>query len=728
MAPALDDDAARAVEGTRETFGALLRTAQLRGQRVFIAFLIGLLLGVYSMRELVWPALKADLLAKGADVIAQTPFDVILLQVKIGLLVGVLFALPVLFYFARDALRERGILRDVPVSRWKAVVVACFSLVLFAGGAVYAYYLFFPLMFRFLAQNAIQAEFEPFYSIVHWTQFILVLGLSFGLAAQLPLAMTALTYSGVVPYEAFRDNWKYAVVLISGFGALFSPPDPFTQLLWAAPLVILYGFSLYLSSLLVTAKRGSAQVSVAGVVRARWNVLAGVTVLGFLAGYAAAAYGARASANDLLASIGSSYRLPAAEAVLGLGLSPTAASAAAGLLAAFLALVAMTLYVVYAAYDAASDAATGRPGDPAAIDLDRLDAAGVRSAPPEAFADLSEDEALAHANRAVEAGQKEKARAILDRFDDAEAAAETGESGGDAGAEESDAFTRATADVADVFTEEETTEGDIGGYYHDIAFIVDSLRSRLVWVVAVFITVMAGTFYWLYTGGIGQIRADFLARLPDAVLADTPLNIVTLHPVEALVFEVKISAIFGLIVSLPLLGYFAWPGMKQRGLVTGNRRVLVVWGGTVFGGLLLGIAVGYAYIAPAIISWLVFDAVQAEMVILYRVKYFFWLVFLTTAGIGLLFDIPLTMLLFERAGHVSYHTLRDRWRGVALVAFVFASVITPESIYTLFVIAVPIVLFYWFGIGLVWAVTLGGRRSRRPPERGSGSESETATP
>jgi sec-independent protein translocase protein TatC len=729
MAPALDDDAARAVEGTRETLGALLRTAQLRGQRVFVAFLIGLLLGVYSMREVVWPALKADLLAKGADVIAQTPFDVILLQVKIGLLVGVLFALPVLFYFARDALRERGILRDVPVSRWKAAVIALFSAVLFVGGALYAYYLFFPLMFRFLAQNAMQAEFEPFYSIIHWTQFILVLGLSFGLAAQLPLAMTALSYSGVVPYEAFRDNWKYAVVLIFGFGALFSPPDPFTQILWAAPLVALYGFSLYLSNLVVTAKRGSDQVRFTDAVRARWNVLAGALVLGFLAGYAAAVYELRLRANDLIASAGSSYRIPSVEAVLGAELSFEAASAVAGAAAALLVLVFAVLYVVYSAYDAAPDArGAARAGDPTAIDLDRLDAGGVRAAPPEAFADLSEDEALAHANRAVEDGDKAKARAILDRFDEAEAAAEEAdaEGGEAAGADDSDPITSATADFADVFTEDETTEDDIGGYYHDIAFIVSSLRSRIFVVAAVFMAVLASTFYWLYTGGIGRIRADFLARLPRAVVADTPLNIVTLHPVEALVFEVKISTIFAAIVCVPLLAYFAWPAVEERGLLTGDRRVLLVWGGTVFGGLLAGIAVGYAYIAPAIISWLVFDAIQANMVILYRVKSFFWLVFLTTAGIGLLFDIPLTMLLFERAGHVSYRTLRDRWRGVALVAFVFASVVTPESIYTLFVIAVPIILFYWFGIGLVWVVTLGGRRSRPPSERES--ESETATP
>ncbi len=709
--PALDDDAQRAIAGTRATAGAMLRTAQKRGQRAFIAFLVGLLVGIYAMREQVWPQLKDDLLARGADVIAQTPFDVILLQVKIGLILGVLFALPVLFYYARGPLRERGILRDVPVSRVKAAFVFVVSVLLFAGGAVYAYFLFFPLMFQFLAQNATQAGFAPYYSIIDWTQFILVLGLSFGLAAQLPLGMTALSYSGVVPYETFRDNWKYAVVLIFAFGALFSPPDPFTQILWAFPLVALYGASLYLSKLVVTAKRASGKVSVPRTLLARWNVLAGSGVVGFVMGYLAASANLQRYLNEALILLESDARIPAAGEAFGV--APETGYLVVGAVGAALFLLGMALRVVYVAFDAAVDPSkvVANTGDPTAIDVDRLDAAGVRAAPPELFAEMEEPEALEAANEAVEDGDKEKARAILDRFDSAE---EERESEAEAEEAESSAATERTANMVNAFTEDETTEDDIGGYYHDIAFILDSIRSGLFIIAAVFMAVLAGTFYWLYTGGIGSIREDFLRRLPSEVNTQEALSIVTLHPVEALVFEVKIATIFAAIVSLPLVAYFAWPAIEKRGIASGDRNGFLVWGGTLLVGLLGGIAVGYTVVAPSVISWFVWDALQAEMVIYYRVKSFFWLVFLTTAGIGLLFDIPLTMLLFERAGYVSYPSLRKRWRGVALVCFVFAAAVTPESIYTLFVIAVPMVLFYWVGLGLLWAVTLGGRRGRKP--------------
>jgi len=104
-----------------------------------------------------------------------TPFDVILLQVKIGAVAGILVALPILIYLSRDALRERGYWPGDEVQTWKLGAIGITSLALFVGGVVYAYEHFFPLMFGFLAENALNADFQPNYSIVLWVQFIALL-------------------------------------------------------------------------------------------------------------------------------------------------------------------------------------------------------------------------------------------------------------------------------------------------------------------------------------------------------------------------------------------------------------------------------------------------------------------------------------------------------------------------------------------------------------------------
>jgi len=188
---------------------------------------------------------------------------------------------------------------------------------------------------------------------------------------------------------------------------------------------------------------------------------------------------------------------------------------------------------------------------------------------------------------------------------------------------------------------------------------------------------------------------------------------ITLHPVEALVFQVKISTVLAAIGVLPprLLHVAGARGPRPR---HGDRRTIGVWGGGIVGGLALGSYVGYSFVAPELISFLVYDALQSDMVISYTVSNFAWMVFLLTVGIGLLADIPVTMVLFHIGGIVSYRTMRERWRVPVLSIFAFSSLVTPDSLYTMFLIALPMILMYFLGLGMLFVVTLGGRRGGPP--------------
>ena len=692
----------------------MLRSAQKDLQKVFIVFLVGFIGSFYALRLYVWGFLEGitrsrlnEVASGELEIIAQTPFDVILLQAKIGLVAGIILCLPVFIYFSRDALRERGLWPSSPVSRWKLVLGGLLAAVLFAAGLAYGYLVFFPVMFAFLANNALSAGFTPTYSIVLWAQFIFLLTLSFGLAAQLPLAMSGLSYAEIVQYETFRDRWRYAVVGMVAAGALFTPPDPFTQIMWAVPMIVLYGFSLYLTSVVVTAKRGSERIGVGAAAAGHWNFILGFGVVGGVLLYAFFTRGGVPLANDALAFAGSGRRLVTPESRLGLALWTAAGALLAGLVA--------FMYYVYAELDAAVD--TIEAGDPTEIDLAELDAAGIRAAPPEAFADLSEDDAVSMAGDAMDADDTEKARAILDRFDEAEAAREA-EGGADADAdadapqstteEIGDRASRAGGTFLDEFTDGETDEDDIGGYYTDAAFILDSLTSRAFRIAAVFGIVLAGTFGWLYTGGIGRVFEQFLSQLPSQVTPDD-INVVALHPMEALIFEVKFSTLVAVFVTFPVVMYYAWPALRERGFVRGNRNVIFGWAAALVVGLFGGFVLGYTTVAPTVISYLVADGVRANMIIAYRITNFFWLIFFTTAGIGLLADVPVLMLLLNTAG-VSYQSMRERWREVTVGIMAFAAVATPADVMTMFMVTIPLMAAYGVGLVVLFVVTLGGRR------------------
>jgi sec-independent protein translocase protein TatC len=708
MSSALDEDTRQTLDAGRETAGAMLRSAQKDLQKVFIVFLVGFIGSFYALRLYVWGFLEGitrsrlDEVASGElQIIAQTPFDVILLQAKIGLVAGIILGLPVFIYFSRDALQDRGWWPSSPVSRWKLALGGLLAAGLFVAGLAYGYLVFFPVMFAFLANNALSAGFTPTYSIVLWAQFIFLLTLSFGLAAQLPLAMSGLAYAEIVPYETFRDRWRYAVVGMVAAGALFTPPDPFTQIMWAVPMIVLYGFSLYLAKVVVTARRGSERISVGAAAAGYWNFILGFGLVGGLLVYAFLTRGGIPLANDALAFAGSSRRLATPGSSLGLGLWTAVGTLLAGAVA--------FMYYVYAELDAAVDPI--EVGDPTEIDLTELDAAGIRAAPPEAFADLSEDDAVSMAGDAMDADDKEKARAILDRFDEAETVREAE---GDADAPQStteeigDRASRAGGTFLDEFTDGETDEDDIGGYYTDVAFILDSLTSRAFRIAAVFGIVLAGTFGWLYTGGIGRVFEQFLSQLPSQVTPDD-INVVALHPMEALIFEVKFSTLVAVFVTFPIVMYYAWPALRERGFVRGNRNVIFGWAAALVVGLFGGFVLGYTTVAPTVISYLVADGVRANMIIAYRITNFFWLIFFTTAGIGLLADVPVLMLLLNTAG-VSYQSMRERWREVTVGIMAFAAVATPADVMTMFMVTIPLMVAYGIGLVVLFVVTLGGRR------------------
>jgi sec-independent protein translocase protein TatC len=748
----------------------------------------------------------SEVVGSQVDIITRNPFDVILVQVKIGLFVGVALALPLLLYYSRDAIRDRGFRSVVPISRTQQVVFGALSVVLFLGGLFYAYAVFFPVMFNFLATNAINAAVKPSYDIVMYVQFLLLLTVSFGLAAQLPLFMSVLSYAEVVRYETFRDKWKYAVIGIFALGAMFSPPDPFTQIMWAIPLCALYVFSLGLAKLVTNVRRSGES----GGLTVRGGVYRLVALFALAAGgtYAGVAAGGLTYFNENLRPSLPGIVRPGPVTVEGVvdvgGALGTALFAV--LVAVVVVVVVLFVFVVRVLNQpvvprGGFDGGDGGGGDGEGLrSLEGLTAAGVRALDLERFAAMDEEEAVEAASRAMEDDDADKAQAILDRFDEAQERADEFERtaaeeahGGPPVAGEEDVpetgdetydqwppedveeegddeeggglFSSTAAGMADAFTEDETTEDDIGGYFYDLSFIVQSLTSKAFRIVGVFMAAMGISFYWLYQGGLGTIKSSFFSQVdpellrraagavtPEVVGAardatsvaagaaggaaavPTPVGgnpapnaanyIIALHPVEQLIFEVKVSAIVGGIVALPMVLYYAWPAIKERGFAAGgDRRVFLVWGGTLIVGVLAGSLVGFFLVAPNIISWFVADALRAGMVISYRLNVFMWLIIFTTVGIGLLVDIPLTMLLFDRGGIVSFESMFRRWRVVVIVAFALTGLVIPGGTLTMFILAIPVCLAYAAGLALLWVFTLprrlgggggGGAEEERP--------------
>ena len=134
MSSAVDDDVAETVAEGREHLGSFLRAGQKHLQKVFMIFVVGFIGTFTLLRLYIWEILRRDLNAHpDIVVVAITPFEVILLQAKIGLVAGVLLSLPALAYFGRDSLRQRGRWPE-HLPRWKIAGFVLIAALLFVGG------------------------------------------------------------------------------------------------------------------------------------------------------------------------------------------------------------------------------------------------------------------------------------------------------------------------------------------------------------------------------------------------------------------------------------------------------------------------------------------------------------------------------------------------------------------------------------------------------------------
>lgn len=157
------------------------------------------------------------------------------LKFKISIILGIIVASPFWLYqiwaFISPALHKK--------ERRNSLLFLIAAIPFFSIGS-YIGYRILPFAVKVLL-GFTPSNIENLIKFDDYLNFVSQLILVFGIAFELPVFLSALNFAGVLSGNSILRPWRFAIFGIMIFAAIFTPTgDPFTMLLLAFPLIVLY--------------------------------------------------------------------------------------------------------------------------------------------------------------------------------------------------------------------------------------------------------------------------------------------------------------------------------------------------------------------------------------------------------------------------------------------------------------------------------------------------------
>lgn len=180
-------------------------------------------------------------LPDGAKLLSTGVVAPFMVPLKLTLFCAFVLALPYVLYqfwaYIAPALYKR--------EKRLALPVIVSSVVMFAIGMAYCYFVVFRMVFQFIAGFSPDAvNFAP--DIDSYFSFVITMFFAFGLTFEVPILVVVLDRVGVASAKKLVRIRPYVIVGAFVVAAIFTPPDVLSQLLLALPLVVLYELGIIL--------------------------------------------------------------------------------------------------------------------------------------------------------------------------------------------------------------------------------------------------------------------------------------------------------------------------------------------------------------------------------------------------------------------------------------------------------------------------------------------------
>ncbi|MFH1729652.1 MAG: twin-arginine translocase subunit TatC [Pseudomonadota bacterium] len=219
-------------------FLAHLEELRIRLIRIVIAIVIGFALSYY-FAENIFNILMMPIIGlfppKQGNLHFTGLIEPFITYLKVGILSGFFIAFPYIFSqiwgFVAPGLYKNERKYVVPF-----IIMGSFF---FMCGAMFGYFIVFPLGFKFFLSFATE-DIKPILTIKEYLSLTTKLLIGFGVIFETPLVISFLSLTGVVRAKTFLKAWRWAIIGSFAVAAILTPPDVGTMCLMSVPLIILY--------------------------------------------------------------------------------------------------------------------------------------------------------------------------------------------------------------------------------------------------------------------------------------------------------------------------------------------------------------------------------------------------------------------------------------------------------------------------------------------------------
>ena len=182
-------------------------------------------------------------------------------SLKIALWAGLLFSSPLIVLLV-----GAFVFPGLKAGEKKVVLgTGGFAIALFVAGVLFGYVFTLPAALKIMFGLHGWLGIRPEWTVTSYVTFSIQLLIGFGLVFELPAFLLALGKLGLVSSHRLRALRRHAIVAILIVAAALTPPDVFSQLLMALPLVGLYELCIWMMRMDERRKARSAPEAGPGV-------------------------------------------------------------------------------------------------------------------------------------------------------------------------------------------------------------------------------------------------------------------------------------------------------------------------------------------------------------------------------------------------------------------------------------------------------------------------------